>query len=385
MPEDLFDGGPLFRLQRCLGLTRPGDRCIRRRALATVLMGWAPLALLSALRQALTGDGSFWYFVQDHGANTRFLVAVPLFIVAEAWCLPRLSRVSRHFLVSGIVTGDDRERLNAKFTSTNRLLNSNWIEILVLVAAYASVAYLSVTVTGAELPRWHVYQSKSGLDYTAAGQWHLLVSLPLLMFLLYSWIWRQCLWCRLLWSISKLRLQLIPAHPDHLGGLGFLGATLRGYWPLSFALAAIVAGRLGNHTRAGLSLYDSRYLVAGLLAVVLVLVLTPFFPFIPILRKLRERTNFKYGALGLTIGRAFERKWFSEDIDSNESVLTVQDFSATTDLYSIIGNAHQINRFPIALGPIRELVIVTMLPFVPVVLLVVPFDAVLNTVTKLLL
>jgi hypothetical protein len=352
---------------------------MRRRILLVIFLGWAPLAALSF------ASGSLFSFLADIGVNTRFLIGAPLLIAAESWCLPRLSKISYHFLNSGIVTGDDRARIHSAFASTNRLLNSIWAEVLAVPLAYAAVGGLTLLVPLPELPSWHVYSGQAGLAHTMAGRWHLLISLPLLLLLLIGWAWRHLVWCSLLWSISKLRLSLVATHPDRAGGLGFLGSTLRGYWPLCFAVAAITAARVGNNVLEGSSPYEFRYFIAGILTFVLVVYLAPFIVFIPALRALRERGHFKYGVLGLMVGRQFEYKWLKEDAAESDSTLSQPDFSATTDLYSVIGIAHEVRYFPIALRPVKELVIATLLPFVPVMLLTIPFDVVMDHIAKLLL
>jgi hypothetical protein len=380
-----FDGGPPLRLERCLGLVKPDDRCTRRRVFLAVSIGWAPLAILSAVRQAVTGDGSFWSFVQDFGAHSRFLIAVPLLITADSWCLPRLSRISEHFFNSGIVTGEDREKLRTELASTNRLLNSIWAEMLAVIAAYVAVLGLILAVPFLVLPEWQAQQDNVGFTFTAAGRWHVLVSIPLLILLFFGWVWRQFVWLKLLRSISRLDLQLIPAHPDHVGGLGFMGSALRGYWPLCLAFATVVAGRMGNDLWRGSTLYESRFMVAGLFGFILVFFLVPFIVFMPKLRQLRERGQFVYGSLGLSMGREFEGIWLKGRTSFSREILEKQDFSATTDLYSIIGNTHDIRYFPIPFRPIRELMLITLLPFAPVVLSVVPFEVLITEMTKLVL
>jgi hypothetical protein len=88
IPRDFFDGGPPLRFERRLGLVTPGNLRIRRRILLEVLVAWAPLAILTAIQQALSHDRSFWNFLLDFGVGARLLVAAPLFIFAESMCLP---------------------------------------------------------------------------------------------------------------------------------------------------------------------------------------------------------------------------------------------------------------------------------------------------------
>jgi len=385
MLEGLFEGGPPLALERRLGLIKPGDRRVLLRAFIVALIGWPPLLALTAIRETFAHDGSFWYFLHDFGAHARFLITAPLLVIAEAWCLPRLSRIPLQFLDSGIIRDSDRDQLLVEFASTRRLLNSIWVEILAVLFAYGAVAGLAAMLAVKDLPKWYIYPGSRHPVYTAAGQWHIFVSLPLLAVLVLGWMWRHFLWWRLLSRISKLNLRLIPGHPDHAGGLRFLSGALRGCWPLSFAFAAIFAGRIANQIQAGRSLYDSRFLVAGLLAFVLTLFLMPFTAFVPNLFKLQERGAHEYGRLGRALGEEFELKWLRERESVTGAALDSQDFSATTDLYSIVSNVYQIAYLPVTFGAVRELIVVTLVPFLPVALLAVPFDVLITSIGKLFL
>jgi hypothetical protein len=382
--ESLFDAGPLCRIQRRLGLIRSNDRCIRRRILLAVAIGWLPLAILTALSTSSTGERTSRFFAQDIAVHVRFLIATPLLIAAEAWCLPRLARILGHFLHSGIVADEDLETLDAELNSTRRMLRSNWGDALLLVVALASSFALASSVPPTLLPRWQVEPSASGHLWTAAGLWHLWVSLPLLMLLLLGWTWRHLLWSSLLWRIAKMRLRLIVAHPDRAGGLGFLGLALEGYWPMTFAFSAIVAGSLANELQKGYALNASRYVVVAAPVFVILVVLVPFMVFVPVLRRLRERAYFDYATLGLGIGREFEQVWVREHFTSDESVLSKPDFSAATDSSAVIGSTYQIRSFPIDRRFLFELMIVTSLPFVFLVLTTVPLDVILTDLSKVL-
>jgi hypothetical protein len=237
----------------------------------------------------------------------------------------------------------------------------------------------------AELPQWHVNSVNSRPAYSAAGYWHLLFSLPLLVIQLFGWVWRHLLWCRLLRFTAHLPLRLIAAHPDRCGGLRLVGGVPRGYWPLCFALGVIVGGRAANQIEAGLSLYDCRMTILGLLILVLAFVLTPLVFFVPVLVKLSAHATVTYSGLAHALGQQFEAKWIRDSVCVNPSTLEAPDFSATTDLYSIVTNAQQIQLFPARFATVYELVVVTLLPFIPVALISVPLDTILSRLGKFLI
>jgi len=87
-------------------------------------------------------------------------------------------------------------------------------------------------------------------------------------------------------------------------------------------------------------------------------------------------------ALANQVGQAFERKWL--DQKSEHSALDKPDFSATTDLFSIVANVHAIRFVPVDLKDLTTIVVAMLLPFVPVVLLAFPLDAIWAQIKSLL-
>jgi hypothetical protein len=382
--ERLFYGGPPLKIERLLHLVKPDDPGITRRALIAVLIGWVPLLVLTAIQEFLYRNGSLGGFMLDFGAYGRFLVAAPLFVLAESF-LPRLGRIARHFLDSGLVRDAESERFETALRATRKRLNSTVAEVLAVVLAYAAAAALRTSVHIPSLPGWSVQPESHGRELSAAGLWQLWISLPLLFVLLFGWMWRQFLWFRLIWRISRFDLKLIAAHPDGAGGLGFLGGALWGYVPIALALGTIGAGGVANQIREGASLYDMRFLVAGLVLFVVAFFVGPFLVFIPTLRGLKVRGALDYGTLSCTLGHEFEGEWIEKGIEHRKAeVLQAPDFSATTDLYSIASNVYQIRYLPLNPKAVVELIVFTLIPFVPVVLLSVPPEALMRVLRQIL-
>jgi hypothetical protein len=85
-----LDGGPPRWLQRSLGLIKPDEPRIARRAEIVVLVGWAPLVVLAIAEGLLLRNHVAQSFFADFAVHARSLVAAPLLILAEADCIPRL-------------------------------------------------------------------------------------------------------------------------------------------------------------------------------------------------------------------------------------------------------------------------------------------------------
>jgi ABC-type multidrug transport system fused ATPase/permease subunit len=384
--EELFDGGPPLHLERSLGLIKPGRPLVAKHALLAVLVGWLPLAVLAATQRLLSSDESAKTFFSDIAVLARSLVAVPALTFAEAECIPRLGKIVNHFAETGLVVGPDTARFQAAVSSTRRLLDSTIGDVVTLVLAYLVVAALALYFSTDVLPAWHRRQSTSVMGLSPAGWWHALVSLPLLLVLFFGWLWRLALWARFLFLMSQLDLHLIPGHPDRVGGLKFVASSLRGFRLISFAVGAIVAGSIANsQVHRGTQFLEFKNLVIGLLIFLLILFAGPLTIFLNKLRETKRRGVFEYGALAGAVGTQFEAKWLRQKGSIDEQSLEVQDFSATTDLYSVTANVYAMREVPFSMKDlIGPIVIPAMLPFLPVALLAVPLKVIIHALAKLL-
>ena len=241
--QHVFDGGPPLRLQRSLGLVKPEQPRILRRALFTATLAWAPLALATAAQTLWRGDGSVNWFFSDFSIHARYLIALPALIFAERDCIPQLEKIVRHFVDIGLVTDSDMPRYRAAIESTRRLLGSGYGDLIVLLISYLSTFLLVLYVPLEWIQPW---QRTAAGGFSAAGWWNVLVSMPLLLMFLFGWLWRIVLWGRFLVLVAELDLRLLPAHPDFACGLRFVSTSLRGFRFISFALGAILAGAIAD-------------------------------------------------------------------------------------------------------------------------------------------
>jgi hypothetical protein len=380
----LLEGGPPHRLQRSLGLIKPGYPMIARRTKLVVLVGWVPLVVLAVAQSIILRNQMAKSFFSDFALYARSLIAAPLFILAEADCIPRLDRVARHFLDAGLIAEPDRARFDDAVSSTRRLLGSELAEMIVAILAYGLVITLMINVLPDELPSW--YWLKSGYQgLSLAGWWNVLVSVPLFILLFFGWLWRVFLWARFLWLMSRLDLRLIPSHPDHAGGLMFIGDSLRAFWLVSFALGAIVAGQVANRiTLYGESLATFKHIAIGLVVFDLILFVGPLTLFIGKLRETKRRGDFEYGAMAGEVGRQFERDCLKRERGADEEAPNAEDFSSAANIYGIVANVYGMKDLPFGLRSLGLLVAVALLPFVPVALMVMPLNVIIKDFAKML-
>ncbi len=265
------------------------------------------------------------------------------------------------------------------------MLGSSIGDIAKVVLVYVIVAGLTLFLARDTIVPWHS-GGLTGLGLSPAGLWHALVSLPLLLIIFFAWLWRLVLWSRFLFLMSRLDLRLVPGHPDKVGGLKFVTTSLRGFRLISFACGAVVAGSIANrqlHQRQ--QPMDFKNLVIGLLVFLVILFAGPLTIFIKKLRETKTRGTFEYGALARAVGVEFEDKWIYGKRGVSGTALEMQDFSATTDLFSVAANVSEMREVPFTLrdliGPIG---VSAMLPFLPIALLAMPLEVILKGVVKLL-
>jgi len=232
----VIEGGPLDRLQLRLGLMKLQRPLIVRRALVFSLVAWLPLLILSALQGTLLTNVKI-PFLYDPSAHIRFLLSVPLLIVAEVVIGPRIVAATSHFITAGLIPEDRYRDFDVAIVDATRFRDSTLAETIILAITYFG-AFVSIRFLSATVSTWHSLVTESGHRFTLAGYWYALVSLPIYQFLVYRWLWRPFIWCRFLRRVSKLDLELVPTHPDQAGGLGFLGETHRLYAIFILAYAA---------------------------------------------------------------------------------------------------------------------------------------------------
>jgi len=325
-------------------------------------------------------------FLSDLAIHARFLIAVPTLILAESMCAPRMGAIARHFVDAGLVVDADGARFDAAVASTRRLLDSTLAEIGTIALAYAIVGILVYALHDYGLPGWHRSGPGMGLNPSMAGWWGLAVSLPLLLTLALGWLWRWILWTRFLWLMARLDLHLVPSHPDRAAGLGFVAYSVRACWPLGLAFGVVVAGIIANPVvHADVPLVDYRYHIVGAATLSVAFFSAPLLVFFGKLLEAWRRGVFEYGALADGFGRQFEGRWLTREDRVDESILERPDFSAATDLYQVVDRVHEMRLVPVDFRSLFMLAAATLLPFLPVVLLGLPFDQILSGLAGLLL
>ena len=381
-PQDfsLVLGGPLFQLLRRSHLSGDALELWRQRILVITLLAWLPLLVLSALEgQALRGNVAV-PFLLDIDVHIRFLVALPLLIIAELVVHQRMRFVVRQFLERNLIPESALTRFEAAIASAFRLRNSVLAELLLIAFVYLVGVliiwrhYMALTTA-----TWYAAPTVEGLKLSFAGMWYGYLSLPLFQFLLIRWYFRLFIWTRFLWQVSQIELSLVPTHPDRVGGLGFLANAVYAFTPLAVAHGALLAGLIANRIfYLGATLLEFKIEIAVLVVFLLCVVLGPLLVFAPQLAQAKRTGNREYGALAERYVREFDAKWLRGGASSDEPLVGSGDIQSLADLANSFEVVRTMQIAPITKDAILRLIAATLAPIVPLALTMMPLEELLK-------
>jgi hypothetical protein len=373
----LMEGGPLFRLQRRLGLIRTDSPLVVRRGLLSFLLTWGVLFILAAIQRVAFGHVAV-PFIRDYSVYSRFLVAVPLLIFAENVLGPRFAQAASYFVTSGLVAPKDYDGFDNAIERGLRMRDSVIAEAIIAVLSY------SITIGGQQFAVHTSSWMRTASDSrTLAGLWALFFCGPFLNFLMVRWLWRLLLWAQFLFRMSKLDLQIFPPHPDEAGGLGFVGRTQQFFGVVLFAYSAGVAGVIANQV-----IYDKvplQSFAPSIICYVIfveILVLLPIVVFFHDLHEMKIKGLYQYGALATAYTSKFHHKWiFGENPDA-EPLLGTADIQSLADLGNSFTFVTKMDHLPMDPRTPIQLALACLLPMAPLLLIILPLKEVLKLLVK---
>ncbi len=378
-------GGPAHWLQERLGLVGPRSLRLARRALLSTVLTWGVLLILSAAQGLAFGNAVRVPFLYDFAAYARFLVAIPMLILAEGLIGREIATVSDHFNRSGLVSESDRLKYEAAIDRAKRMRDSILAEVVILV-----LAVLSVLLVLHEFPlgfsTWRSLVSESGHTRTLAGWWYLVVGVALFQFLLWRWLWRLAIWYGFLWRMSRLDLRLIATHPDRAAGLGFVGDAQRFFWIIVSAFAFTAAGVLGDEiVYGGVPLTSFWFAIAGYVVLVLVIFLLPLTMFAGQMSRAKIRSMHDYSALAVLHNRLFDEKWVQGRHGKDEVPLGAPEISSLADLAGASDVLYRMRPVPFDPRDALTLGLAALIPMTPLALTMFPPTKIFDLIFKVFL
>ncbi len=374
----LLGGG---RISRGLERFQLADETRRRAGRVAALLAavtWLPLLLLAAVDGVAWGDRVAVTLLKDFLPYGQFLLVLPALVLGEILVGRRLGWAAAELRQSGILSPEDTPALDGLLTHAVGWWRGRGVNAVVLL----------LTFTATVLWFWGARESLTGgWQYigermTLSGWWYSLISVTVLRFLILRWLWRLLLWAWVLWRTARLNLRPQPTHPDRAGGLAFLGATQAAFGVLVFAFGVQLSCALADAvTYRGADLMAFRGHVTAFVLMAVTVLLLPLLPFAPRLVRAREESLVFLRGSGSRGAKHLEQQL--QECRSRE--LPSEDISAQADFGVLYENARWMKPVPLELQHIFLMLLAAVLPFVPLVFLVIPAQEVFHTLVRLVI
>jgi hypothetical protein len=240
----LFEDDNARRFYAALGLgTRVRFRLVKR-ALVLMIVTYVPMALLALVQGLYDTVASPTNFFADFAAYAQFLVALPLYIIAEPIIDSGTREAAKQFLACGIVRPADASSVYQTHAAIAHVRKARWPDLVCIAGAYFFSLVILVPQFGSEpLPTWHVQGDETSRWITAAGVWAFFVAIPLLNYIWLRLICKIILWIYYLYRLTRRHLELHPMHADATGGIGFVSEAQGRYalFILAFGIGNVAA------------------------------------------------------------------------------------------------------------------------------------------------
>lgn len=355
----------------------------RRRVLGAVglaLLAWVPLLLLR-LAFPRSGPEPAITFFEDLSVHVRFLLVVPILVLADALIAARTGMTMAAFELSGLIPDEQRGRFQALKTRTLRLGNSA-IAQAVLAGFVALLIGTSIRTQASLGLRWFQEQDAGGIHLSIPGWWYVAASV-MLAYLFARHLWRYGLWCWLLFRTSRLDLRLVGTHPDRAGGLGFVNVGHAAFSAVPLAASCVLASRVATEVlQVGSPLKSFELPLISFVVLSLAVGLLPFPIFVRGLARTKRAGRVQYGKLATRYVQDFEHKWLEGGAPAGETLLGTGDIQSLADIGGSYERLATMKVTPLDRGTLVAFILASVLPLLPLALTVMPLEEIVKVLLR---
>jgi hypothetical protein len=367
----LSSGGLVHWIQVRMRGQDAGDFPVRIQLLIAITLLWLPLVLLTLFAGTFHGGEVVKPFIHDLVPQVRFLIALPILLLADMAIDPAVSVAVRNLQASGVVPDDQRSRFRAALARLAQLRDSVWPDVIMLVLAFGFTwlfrpGYGPSAIEIADAS-WLRSISDGNVTLSMAGWWYLLVSAPLFQFILFRWIWRFLIWAGFLFKVSRIPLVLRSTHPDLSGGIGILGLVQQTFVVVFVAFATVMSSAIAHNILfEGDNFEASRPEIIVFVLTCVVLIFAPLLFFSGQMYAERRRGLSQYGALGHRLSEAFFAKWISgAGADVGSELKDATDPSTMADYAATFDTVRSMRAIPVSLRSAVTIAALLVVPFLP--------------------
>jgi hypothetical protein len=378
-------GGPLFQLFLRARLIDSSLNLLRRRVIASILITWLPLVVLTAFGGHLLRSVGV-PFLYDVDAHAKFLVLVPLLIGAELIVHRRIRAVVEQFRERGLIAPEDDQSFESIIAWAMRLRNSPIVEVLLLVLVFTGGYWFWREHVTLHVATWYAAKHGNEMHFTWAGYWYVFISMPISRFILFRWYFRILIWYLFLLRVSRLNLRLNPLHPDRAGGLGFVSGSVDAFVPVLVAQSAFLATVIANMIwHENMTLPEFKLVIVGFVAFLMLVVLLPLTFFIFQMASARRTALREFGLLAGRYAKEFRQKWLQRSAAPDEPLLGSADIQSLADLANSYDVVREMRLLPFGRNLVMKLFVIIALPLLPLTLTMIPLEEMVDRLMKMLL
>ncbi|HKW15830.1 MAG TPA: hypothetical protein VJS69_15200 [Candidatus Krumholzibacteria bacterium] len=378
----LSPSGPIDFLQEKIGRGSMDPIRWGRRAVAVALFCWLPLLVIALLQPNPNADISF---VRDIAVHVRFLLIVPILIFAEGPIGVRSRMVTGQFLESGLIGDEDAAAYEAAMRRGRSLINS-WLAEFLILSLSATMVWIAVKGLLLESSSyWFERVTSDGVGLSPAGWWYLGIATPISVFLMLRWLWRCLVWCWFLARVSRMNLKLTGAHPDRMGGLGFITFHQSVFALITFAVGCAISAAFANriiYSHAELTSY--KWPIVGIAAFSVLFGVLPLLVFTPRLARTKRTAWGRYTRFGSDYVWRFEKKWMDPD-GGSEEMLGSGDIQSMADLGGTFERMVEMRVFAVDRRTALSFLFAIVGPMLPLLLTMMPLRDIVSIVFKALI
>ena len=375
------DNEPPLRWWRRLHVVGAGEIGAGRRAVLVALAAWLPIAVWAFVADRFLRADPGEPLLQHYGVHVRCLVAIPLFILAEA-ALHRMGKaVAGRFVDSGVVGPEARPGFDAAMRDVARLRDATLPWVLAAGAAIA-LALIDRPHPRDDALSW-AFDADGGIGF--GGWWFVYVARPIFVALLLGWVWRIALVTYWMWRVGRLDLSLVPTHPDRAGGIAFVGWLPGAFVLVTLALSAVLASRWAHEVvHHGASLASYRLPALAYAVLWTLLLLSPLLALAPALGAARRKALPAYSTLVGEQGRLVHRRWIERKPVDDVALLEAAEIGPVADAAVLYEAARRMQSVPVGKGTFVLILVPMVLPFVLLAALKFPLKDIFLKLLKVL-